>query len=420
MLVDRDLLMWRFAWQNLITRPTRTFLAVVGLTIPIIAILGLFSLTHGIRTLMGTTLARMNGLMVMRANSPAPVFSDLPAKMVEDLRKIRGARVVAPEVWRICPTLDGKNLFARAATQLFLKKGDQRFSSFAETILIEGQSLPEHLGLKSGVFEQGLLPPEKGGGRFLRMDDVGKPNVLISTKIARDYPNADGTPKKVDDTLLIGGKPFKIIGIYETGSFMIDLTVVTEITTARKLLNVDEGNVSAFYLEPDTLTDTTTLGARITSATPDVQVRSMSQFNLQVGNIMGKLDTFLILTVGLALLVGGVGIANTMLMSAMERFVEFGVMRANGWTRRNILGLVTAESALLGLVCGLLGSILAFGAVATINSLLSRIELRLELTAALVATSIGVAVLIATIAGLYPAWRASRMTPMDAIRNEAS
>ena len=71
--------MWRFAWQNLITRPTRTLLAVVGLTIPIVAILGLFSLTHGIRTLMGNTLARMNGLMVMRANSPAPVFSDLPA-----------------------------------------------------------------------------------------------------------------------------------------------------------------------------------------------------------------------------------------------------------------------------------------------------------------------------------------------------
>jgi len=412
--------MWRFAWQNLITRPTRTLLAVVGLTIPIIAILGLFSLTNGIRTLMGTTLARMNGLMVMRANSPAPVFSDLPAKLVDDLRKVRGARIVAPEVWRICPTLDGKNLFARAATQLFTKKGAQRFSSFAETILIEGQSLPEHLHLMSGVFEQGLLPPEKGGGRFLELSDVGKPNVLISTKIARDYPNANGTPKKVDDTLMIGGKPFKIIGLYETGSFLVDLTIVTEITTARKLLNVDEGNVSAFYLEPDTFTDITTLGDRITSAVPDLQIRSMSQFNLQVGNIMNKLDTFLVLTVGLALLVGGVGIANTMLMSTMERFVEFGVMRANGWTRRNILGLVTAESALLGLVCGLLGSILAFAGVATINSFLSRFQLRLELTADLVATSIGVAILIATLAGLYPAWRASRMTPMDAIRNEAS
>src|ERR1700722_9177965 len=103
--------MWRFAWQNVITRPASTLLAILGLTIPIIAILGLFSLTNGIRTLMGTTLARMNGLMVMRANAPAPVFSDLPAKLVDDLRKVRGSRIVAPEVWRICPTLDGKNAF---------------------------------------------------------------------------------------------------------------------------------------------------------------------------------------------------------------------------------------------------------------------------------------------------------------------
>ncbi len=97
----------------------------------------------------------------------------------------------------------------------------------------------------------------------------------------------------------------------------------------------------------------------------------MSQFNIQVGNIMGKLDLFLLLTVGLALLVGGVGIANTMLMSAMERIVDFGVMRANGWTRRNILGLVTAESALLGLLSGLVASVLAFSGIALLNYLLT-------------------------------------------------
>jgi putative ABC transport system permease protein len=95
--------MWRFAWLNLVTRPARTFLAVVGLTIPILAILGLFSLTHGIRALMGNTLARMNGLLIMRANSPAPIFSDLPASRVEEIRRVRGVRVVAPEIFRICP-----------------------------------------------------------------------------------------------------------------------------------------------------------------------------------------------------------------------------------------------------------------------------------------------------------------------------
>jgi len=412
--------MWRFAWQNLTTRPARTLLAVVGLTIPIIAILGLFSVTQGIRTLMGNTLAKMNGLMVMRANSPAPVFSDMPASMAEDLRKIPGARIVAPEVWKICPPIEGRNLMARAATKLLTGKGAERFSSFAETIMVEGQQLPEHLHLVSGVYEQGILPPEKGGGRFLELADVGKPNVLISTKIARDYPNGDGTPKKAGDTILIESKPFQVIGIYETGSFLIDTTVVMEITTARELLGVDKSSVSVFYVEPQPLTDLSALSERITRAVDGVQVRSMSSFNIEVGDIMGKLDFFLLLTVGLALLVGAVGIANTMLMSAMERFVEFGVMRANGWTRRNILGLVTAESALLGLLSGAAASVLALTGVTILNSLLARLELRLELNAPLVAACNVTAIVIAAVAGLYPAWRASRMTPMDAIRNEAS
>jgi putative ABC transport system permease protein len=135
---------------------------------------------------------------------------------------------------------------------------------------------------------------------------------------------------------------------------------------------------------------------------------------------MGKLNLFLLMTVSLALLVGGVGIANTMLMSAMERIVDFGVMRANGWTRRNILGLVTAESALVGLISGLVASVFSFTGIEVLNYLLHRFELKLDLTPALVAESIFTAIVIATLAGLYPAWRASRMTPMDAIRNEAS
>jgi len=412
--------MWRFAWLNLVTRPARTFLAVVGLTIPILAILGLFSLTHGIRSLMGNTLARMNGLIIMRANSPAPIFSDLPASRVEEIRRVRGVRVVAPEIFRICPPLEGRNLLATAAAGMLTRRGDERFRNLAEMITIEGMQLPENLHLKSGVYEQGLLRPEKGGGRFLELSDVGKPNILISTKIARDYPNSDGTPKKVGDTLDIGGKPFQVVGIYDTGSFLIDATVVMEITTAREFLNIDKQTVSAFYVEPEPLTDLGVLAERIRNTLDGVLVRSMSQFNIEVGNIMGRLDLFLLLTVGLALMVGGVGIANTMLTSAMERTVDFGVMRVSGWTRRDVLRLVTVESALLGLLAGFLGSILALAGVVAINAFLAKFELRLELTPGLIAASNLVAVGLAILAGLYPAWRASRMTPMDAIRNEAS
>src|SRR3954451_11195077 len=100
--------MWSFAWNNLVTRPTRTGLAVLGLTIPVMAFLGLFSVSNGIRDLMGGTLEKMQGLVVLRENSPSPVFSDLPADMAGKLRAIPGVRVVAPEVWRIAPPIDGR------------------------------------------------------------------------------------------------------------------------------------------------------------------------------------------------------------------------------------------------------------------------------------------------------------------------
>ena len=65
----------------------------------------------------------------------------------------------------------------------------------------------------------------------------------------------------------------------------------------------------------------------------------MSEFAANFGTVMGQLDTFLLMTVSLALLVGVVGIINTMLMSTTERFVEFGVLRTNGWSRANVLSL---------------------------------------------------------------------------------
>jgi putative ABC transport system permease protein len=90
-------------------------------------------------------------------------------------------------------------------------------------------------------------------------------------------------------------------------------------------------------------------------------------------------------------------------------------MRTNGWTRRNVMHLVTAESALLGLLSGLLGAGLATAGVLTVNRFLEGFSL--DLSPALIAASLAGALAIATLSGLYPAWKASRMTPMDAIRH---
>src|SRR5215212_5467747 len=82
--------MGSFAWRNLLTRPLRTALALVGLSIPILGVMGLFSVSRGLRNMVGDTLSRVEGLMVLRENSPSPVFSDLEANLGEKIRAIPG------------------------------------------------------------------------------------------------------------------------------------------------------------------------------------------------------------------------------------------------------------------------------------------------------------------------------------------
>jgi putative ABC transport system permease protein len=409
--------MWTFAWQNLITRPTRTALAVLGLTIPLLAFFGLFSLSGGIRHLMGDTLATMQNLMVIKDTAPAPVLSDLPPNTGDELRKIPGVRVVAAEVWKIAPTIDGRASpgMGAAALGMLSKSHEQGISSFLNLTTIEGIDIRAHRQLKHMAFVAGLLPKSEGGGRMLDESDLGKPHVAISTKIAEKYANADRSPKKVGQTLRIGNKDFTIIGLYNTSTPLLDATIVMDIDVARELLKLNADAVSTFNVEPENFADADTLIERIENAITGVRAQRISQFSMTVGSVMGRLNLFLLLAVALAVLVGGVGIANTMLMSTSERYVEFGVMRTNGWTRRNVLVLVTTESALLGLLSGLLGAALATAAVASINRFLKGFAL--DLSAELVAASLAAALAIAVLSGLYPAWKASRMTPMDAIRH---
>jgi putative ABC transport system permease protein len=412
--------MWSFAWQNLISRPTRTTLAVLGLTIPVLAFLGLFSISGGIRHLMGDTLAGMQNLIVLRENAPAPVFSDLPPGVGDVLRKVPGVRVAAAEVWKVAPSINGRVAGSpgAAAIGILTRSRERGIKSFLDMVAVEGQDIREHGRLKNQTIARAILPASQGGGRMINESDIGKPHVVISTKIARDHPNADGSPKKVGQIIRVGNKDFTIVGLFHTGSPLIDPTIVMDISMGRNLLGLGPDAVSVFNVEPENFAEADALVERIERAVPGVQAQRISQFNLTVGSVMERLNLFLLMAVALAVLVGGVGIANTMLMSTSERYVEFGVMRTNGWSQRNVLVLVTTESALLGLLSGLLGAGLAAAAVFTVNRFLQGFAL--ELGPRLIAASLAVSLGIAVLSGLYPAWKASRMTPMDAIRHSVA
>ena len=223
------------------------------------------------------------------------------------------------------------------------------------------------------------------------------------------------------DSLNIGGKPYKIVGLYETGSMLLDVVVVMDIETARKLLNFPEGMVSSYYVEATDPSLNDQLAQEIGRRLPeDVEARDMNAFLSNFAALMGQVDKFLLMTVSLALLVGVVGIINTMLMSTTERFVEFGVLRTNGWSKGNILTLVTLESAYLGLLSGVVGSLLAVLGLTVANQFLSG-GIRLGLPPWLFAMGIGLSVITGTLGGLYPASAppgSCRWTPSGSARIE--
>lgn len=407
--------MWTFAWRNLATRPLRTVLALVGLSIPILGVLGLFSLSGGLRNLVGNTLSQIQGAMVLREGQPSPVFSDLPAADVEAIRKVPGVSAAAPEVWKIAPPIEGASMFGHVAKSVTGGTGAVARSLFDQPV-VQGQDIPSHHGLKSAVFPRAMVKgPE--GGRFLRDEDRGMNRIVISTKIARDYSDPKtGKPRKVGDSLKIGDETFEIVGLYNTGSMLLDVVIIMDIDAARKILKVSKDTVSSIYVEAADPSKIDALAETIEKAVPGVDARGINEILSNFGDLMNQLDMFLLATVALALLVGVVGIVNTMLMSTTERFAEFGVLRTNGWSRANVLTLVTAESAYLGLLSGVLGFLLALLFTTVANQFISTTGLSLRITPLNALGGLALSVVMGTLGGLYPAWKASRLVPMDAIR----
>ena len=404
--------MGKFAWLNLLTRPLRTALALIGLSVPILGVIGLFAVSDGLRNLVGDTLGKIKGVMVLRENVPTPVFSELPIAVGDRIRAIPGVQIVAPEVWGLPPRIEDVSLIPSNPLEFLAKTKEQKIQSMLDATIVQGQDIPAHRHLKSAVYPNALKE-----GRFLQAPDVGSRNIVISRKIAAEHKDAQGRPKKVGDTLKIGSQQFPIIGIYETGSMLLDPVIVMDISTARTLLEKSPDKVSSFYVEATDPSKVDEMAKTIeeTIAEPRLDARSMAEFAANFGTVMGQLDKFLLMTVSLALIVGVVGIINTMLMSTTERFVEFGVLRTNGWSRGNVLSLVTIESAYLGLLAGLIGCLMGLGMTAIGNQFLSG-GLQLEFGPRLVAVGLGLSVVMGTLGGLYPAWKASRLVPMDAIR----
>jgi putative ABC transport system permease protein len=252
------------------------------------------------------------------------------------------------------------------------------------------------------------------GGRFHN----GKPEVILGETLARNLN------KKVGDQLDLQGSTYTIVGIYHGGTGLEAGAIIMPLDQLQQLSSL-QGKVSGFHvrLKPAPAGESPEhymkrAQKEIETALPGLNAQAAAD-RAANNQFVGLAHSVAWGTSGIALLMGILGIANTMAMSVFERTREIGILRAIGWKAWRVMMLIQAEATVLGFVGGFIGIAFGWGAL--------KLLAELPQTASVVSTSLSwvhllealaISVLSGLIAGAYPAWRGAHLSPVEALRHD--
>lgn len=241
---------------------------------------------------------------------------------------------------------------------------------------------------------------------------VYRPNEIVLGKIAADTYKLD-----VGDTMVLNDTRYKIVGITETGASFEDGGAMMALREAQRFLGRPR-NVTFIFVDVKDPAQAAAVAAAINRRFPEARASLSSDFaqntnDIQTTKAMTNAIRFL------AMLVGGIVVANTMIMSIYERTREIGTLRALGWPRRRIVGQIMQESLYLCVLAALIGvglGVVMLSGLALIPLLSAYIAPVWNVSTFVSASML--AILLGLVGGFYPAWRASRMAPVEALRYE--
>ena len=226
---------------------------------------------------------------------------------------------------------------------------------------------------------------------------------------------ADDNDYKVGDNIKIDGEDFEVVGIYETGDQNMAGGVFTSISQVGDSMD-DEDSISNIYVKVKKGEDPQTVADRIDKMYGDniTTVTSVMEMT-QMADMLNMLQASTWAISLLAIVVGGLGIINTMLMSVFERTREIGVLKAVGWSDGKILTMIVGESLVITIVSAIIGSVIGFLACTLLGPQMGISPL---FTPKIFIQAFGIAIVVGIIGGIYPALKAVKLPPTEALRYE--
>jgi putative ABC transport system permease protein len=374
--------------KNLLNRKSRSALTVLGVAVAVAAVVALVGIARGLETSFAELYEKRGvDLVVVRAGTTERQGSSLPERVGAQIAHLDGVRAVSPALMDMV--------------------------SFEDRQLI---GVPVQ-GWAPGSFLFGDL--KVVGGRLLHRGDHYA--VMLGVILAKNLG------KQAGQRIEIEGQAFEVVGVFESFNVFENGSAVVLLGDLQQLMD-RPGQVTGFQVVLDDVPDRKALAEhvrrqieelrdpagrplRLTALPTQDYVHSTTQIRVAQAAAW--------LTSAIALVIGGIGVLNTMTMSVFERTREIGILRAVGWGPSRVVRLVLSEALLLSLVGAAVGVAAAVALVHFLSSMpAAGGYVRPGVSWAVVAQGVLTAVAVGLIGGAYPALRGARLEPTEALRHE--
>lgn len=392
----------RVSVRNLSHQKLRTALTLLGVVIGIAAVVALISLSQGLSRSVEKQLEQLgpNNIFITPSASmsgsfgPTGTAAVLTERDLNEIKKINTVDAAIPVLFKSAPVEFNSKTTIVSIIGIPVDEADKYFKDVQSFEVAEGRY------------------PRKGEGSV----------AVIGSRLHERYDKEIRIRDKID----IMGERVTVVGIIQpAGNQQYDFGIFMPIETLRDLtdskdeitvilVKVTENPKRAAELIEKKLADLHNEKNLFAAITTD-------QLLERINSIFGMMSLVLIGIAGISLLVAGFGIMNTMLMSVIERTRDIGIMKAIGATNHRILMMFLIESGLVGLIGGIFGILLGYGLSFGLSSAsLSFIgaSLVVEFDPVLTIGVLLFAMFIGMISGIYPAYRAAKLDPVEALKYE--